>query len=217
MLGLPAAGMGYLGIFVVSILGNLIPFVPIPYLAAVYLFTLKHPWANPLLVGAVSGLGGALGKMLVYFMGRGARALLSESSAQRYERLGKLLRNYGALAAFVISATPSPDDVIVLPLGLMKYDAAKVFLGLLAGKIFISTLTAYTGCLVAAITGYELIVETAASVALFAVVILLLVYVNWEGILEELGERGVKGLLTRARREGAAFLLRRRGQQPPRR
>lgn len=199
---------GYASIFVVSILGNLIPFIPVPYLAAVYFYSLKMPDANPLIVGLVSGFGGALGKLIVYTLGRGSRILLTKESAERYERLGKMLRCYGALAAFLFAATPSPDDAVVIPLGLMKYDALKLFLGLATGKIAISTVTAYTGRAVASITGYELVLELVASIVLFAIVILLLVYLNWEGVFEVLSERGVSGLFAKIKSEGSSFLLR---------
>lgn len=208
---------GYAGIFVVSILGNLIPFVPIPYLAVVYFYSMRVAGANPLLVGVVSGLGGAVGKMVVYAVGRGSRILLKKESRERYERLGKLLKSYGALAAFIIAATPSPDDAIIIPLGMMKYDALKLFAGLVAGKIVISVATAYAGRAVAMVSRHELLVELVSSIVLFAIVIALLVYVDWERVLEILGDRGFGGLLSEVREEGLAALLRPRAPRASRR
>ncbi|MEM0042869.1 MAG: VTT domain-containing protein [Thermofilaceae archaeon] len=186
---------GYPGVFIASVLGNLVPFIPIPYLAFVYLYALRIPGANPILIGIVSGLGGAVGKMVSYLLGRGARALMSKERAERYEKLGKLLRSYGAIAAFLFAVTPSPDDAIVIPLGLMKYDALKLFLGLAAGKIVLSTVTAYAGSIVAMVCNDMLLWEFVVSVVLFVVVMLLLVYVNWDSFLETLAEKGWKGLL----------------------
>lgn len=201
---------GYPGIFMVSVIGNLIPFIPIPYLAAVYFYSMRMPDANPILVGLVSGVGGAIGKMASYLTGRGARAFLSKETAERYERIGKLLSNYGALAAFLISATPSPDDVIVMPLGLMKYDALKVFAGLVAGKVVISTATALAGCAVAHVSRYELLLEAVLSVVLFALVIVLLVYLDWEKILVDLATKGVRGFVAELRRNGLSPYIYRR-------
>ncbi|MEM0024827.1 MAG: VTT domain-containing protein [Thermofilaceae archaeon] len=198
---------GYPGIFLASALGNLVPFIPVPYLAIVYFYALRIPGANPILIGVVSGLGGAVGKMVSYTLGRGARTLMSKEKAERYERLGKMLKNYGALAAFLFSVTPSPDDVIVIPLGLMKYDALKLFLGLAAGKIVLSTATAYTGSIVAMISS-NILTELVASVILFIVIMLLLIHFDWEKVLEILTERGWRGLLNEVRMRGLTPLFR---------
>lgn len=200
---------GYAGVFAVSFLGNLIPFMPIPYLAVVYFYSLKVPGASPLVVGIVSGVGGACGKMVVYTLGRGARKLLPRESAQRYERIGKMLRSYGALAAFLISATPSPDDAVIIPLGLMKYDVVKLFLGLAAGKVVISIATAYAGYTVARLSSNELLLEAISSVVLFVIVIVLLVYLDWEKILELIGEKGLNGFLAEVKVNGLSLLVRR--------
>ncbi len=201
---------GYAGIFVVSALGNMIPFIPIPYLAAVYFYSMRVG-AHPLLIGVVSGLGGAVGKLAVYALGRGSRILLKRETRDRYERIGKLLRSYGALAAFLFAVTPSPDDVIVIPLGLMKYDALKLFLGLAAGKIVLSTATAYAGRTVAALARHELVLELVASLVLFGIVIALLVFFDWEKILETLADRGIKGLAAELKERGLAAVARPRG------
>jgi membrane protein DedA with SNARE-associated domain len=91
---------GYAGIFIVSVLGNAIPFISVPYLAVVYFYSMKIAEASPLLVGVVSGLGGAVGKLAVYAVGRGSRVFLKKETRDRYERIGKLLRSYGALSPY---------------------------------------------------------------------------------------------------------------------
>jgi len=208
---------GYAGIFVISVLGNLIPFIPIPYLAAVYFYSMKIVGANPLLVGVVSGLGGAVGKLAVYALGRGSRVFLKKETRDRYERIGKLLKSYGALAAFLFSVTPSPDDVIVIPLGLMKYDVLKLFLGLAAGKMVLSTVTAYAGKTVAVLAKHQLLLELLASIVLFGIVIALLVFFDWERILGTLADRGFKGFVAELREKGLAAVTRPRGAQASRR
>ena len=97
---------GYLGIFVISILGNMLPFIPIPYLLAVYLYAMYIPGSNPIVVGIVSALGGGIGKLIIYLTGReSSRLILSDESRKRYERIGKLIGNYGALMVFPVSYT----------------------------------------------------------------------------------------------------------------
>ena len=50
----------------------------------------------------------------------------------------RLVKRYGAAAAFVAAATPMPDDIIFVPLGLAKYNPKRFFVATLTGKIVLS-------------------------------------------------------------------------------
>lgn len=204
-----ASGVGgYLGIFVISVLGNLIPFIPIPYLAAVYLYAALIPGCNPILLGLVSGVGAGFGKLLVYLASRSiSRLVLSENAREKYSRLSSMLGNWGAIAVFLFAATPSPDDAIIVPLGLMKYDPLKFFLGVTAGKVVISILTAYTGTVIAEITGREFWVDLIVSIVLFIVVMVVISLIDWEEVLTALCERGIKGLVDEVKSKGLAAVF----------
>ena len=47
----------------------------------------------------------------------------------------KLVKRYGAGAAFFAAATPIPDDLVYVPLGLAKYNPRKFFIATLTGKL----------------------------------------------------------------------------------
>jgi membrane protein DedA with SNARE-associated domain len=49
-----------------------------------------------------------------------------------------LVTRYGATAAFIAAATPIPDDLVYVPLGLAKYNPKRFFIATLAGKIVLS-------------------------------------------------------------------------------
>ncbi|RLE61094.1 MAG: hypothetical protein DRJ35_01410 [Thermoprotei archaeon] len=199
---------GYLGIFVVSVVGNLIPFIPIPYLVAVYLYAAYIPGSNPFLVGVVSGIGGGVGKLAVYYLSRGASVFISDKSKKKLEKMREILGNYGALAVFLFAATPSPDDVIIALLGLMKYNVLKFFVSITAGKILISVLTAYTGRIVVETLGREKFWESVVvSIVIFVIVMLVVTFINWEKILEILGTKGWKGLLEEINKKGLRKIL----------
>lgn len=74
-----AKGYGYLGAFLVSILGG-ITVIPAPSLLVI--FTLGHR-LNPVYVGLVSGLGEALGGITVYLTGAGVGTILSRIRSTR--------------------------------------------------------------------------------------------------------------------------------------
>ena len=46
----------------------------------------------------------------------------------------KLVKRYGGSAAFVAAATPIPDDLVYIPLGLAKYNPKRFFVATLLGK-----------------------------------------------------------------------------------
>ena len=50
----------------------------------------------------------------------------------------RLVKRYGAGAAFFAAATPIPDDLVYVPLGLAKYNPKRFFIATLTGKIVLS-------------------------------------------------------------------------------
>ena len=56
----------------------------------------------------------------------------------------RLVKRYGAGAAFVAAATPIPDDLVYIPLGLAKYNPRRFFVATFAGKIVLSYMVVLT-------------------------------------------------------------------------
>ena len=105
----------------------------------------------------------------------------------------KLVKRYGGSAAFVAAATPIPDDLVYIPLGLAKYNPKRFFVATLSGKIVLF----YVIVLISHYTGLSLLEPVlqgiddplpvyigiiALGIAMTLVVILLL-RLNWEKIL----------------------------------
>ncbi len=191
---------GYLGALIVSILGNFIPFIPIPYLAVIFLIASNVPELDPLLLGIVSGVGGGIGKLVTYYISRGASTLMKPEQLKRLWALRELIGNYGAVAVFIFAATPSPDDVIIILLGILGYDVKKFLLSCTAGKIVISVLTAYSGRLFSEFMKYYLgleqgIISTVLSIILLIVLIVLVLKIDWIKLLENVEKMGWKEYL----------------------
>lgn len=138
------AAYGYLGVFLVSLAVNLLPFSSPSNLvlagAAAFLF----PTMNPLIVGLVVATAASVAKAAHYYVASyvGAKA---GSKAEKLKSYGKRLGKWGALAAFVAAATPIPDDPVVIPLAISHYSPVKFFAGYFAGKVLVSVAGAYLG------------------------------------------------------------------------
>jgi membrane protein DedA with SNARE-associated domain len=178
---------GYLGIFVVSFIGAASVVFPIPYtLVIFYLGTLS--FFNPLLIAVSGGAGSALGEFFGYFLGYYGRAALSEERQRKLSYVVKVFSRYGAIAIFIFALTPLPDDLLFIPLGIMRYPFLKAFIPSLAGKILMCLILAYGGRLSVDIIerfvgeegGYLGIIF---STVLLIVVLVLLIKIDWEKIL----------------------------------
>ena len=126
--------VGYLGLTIVSFFGSLIPFVPIP--SFVLLATMAAGEQFDIHVLAlIAALTTTAAKQIIFSVSYGGRKIISEKTKKRMMPFQKLVKRYGATAAFVAAATPIPDDIVYIPLGLAKYSPKKFFVATLSGKI----------------------------------------------------------------------------------
>ncbi len=179
----------------VSILGNLIPFFPAPYLLFVVGFSTAFPTSGVIQIAAISALGAAIGKFVSYGLGYGARRALSGSQA-RFDSFRKFMGGSAFLVAFIFAASPFPDDVIFIPLGIIRYSPLKTFAALYSGKFVLTAFVVFVAK--RSQTTVEDVLGGGVEVTIISVVIVVLVgfllmRVNWE---KRLTERG-NGLLRR--------------------
>ena len=190
---------GYFGIFALSFLGAASIIFPIPYtLVIFYLGSLKI--FNPFLIAISGGAGSALGEFLGYFLGYYGRAVLSKERQRKIDYIMKIFNRYGALAVFIFALTPLPDDLLFIPLGIMRYSFIKAFIPSLTGKIIMCLILAYGGHLSIGIIerfmgeegGYMTII---ASAVLLIIILTLMLKIDWEKImpLEEKDEKKSEG------------------------
>jgi len=137
---------GVLGVFIISFLGNAIPYSTIPYLFFIILYSahINDPLIN-LFITLSGGFGAALGKLVVYYIGRSARAILSEERRRNTELFASFARRSIFVAVFLFAALPLPDDVLYVPLGLIGYSTIRYFAALILGKIVITGLAVFFG------------------------------------------------------------------------
>jgi len=133
---------GYAGAFLISIFGNLTIFFPVPFTITIYAFGAT---LDPLLLGLVCGLGSTIGEFSAYLVGRGGRELIDERYGRRLEGAKMLVQRYGALVIFLFAALPLPDDLILIPLGMLRYSLRKALVAAFLGKVVMCVTVAYAG------------------------------------------------------------------------
>ena len=140
-----ASAFGYSGAFAVSFMGNATILVPFPYVVVPFVLgaDMGH---DPWMVGLVSGIGAALGEMTGYFAGYyGRRLLKEEDKINGFREYVQRRPSMTPVIIWFLAATPIPDDILIVPLGVARYSWWRVFVPLLIGKTIFLTAIAWAG------------------------------------------------------------------------
>ena len=184
--------VGYLGLAIVSFFGSLIPFVPIPSFVLVATMAVGEQFDIHVLV-LIAALTSTAAKQIIFYISYGGRKIISEKTKKRMKPFQKLVKRYGGSAAFVAAATPIPDDLVYIPLGLAKYNPKRFFVATLLGKIVLY----YVIVLISHYMGLSLLepilqnIEDPLPVYIgiiilglaMTIVVILLLRLNWERVL----------------------------------
>ena len=184
--------VGYLGLTIVSFFGSLIPFVPIPSFVLVATMAVGEQFDIHVLV-LIAALTSTAAKQIIFYVSYGGRKIISEKTKKRMIPFQKLVKRYGGSAAFVAAATPIPDDLVYIPLGLAKYNPKRFFVATLLGKFVLY----YVIVLISHYMGLSLLEPVLREIndplpvyigiialgAAMTIVVILLLRLNWEKIL----------------------------------
>ena len=184
--------VGYLGLAIVSFFGSLIPFVPIPSFVLVATMAVGEQFDIHILV-IIAALTSTAAKQIIFYVSYGGRKIISEKTKKRMKPFQKLVKRYGGSAAFVAAATPIPDDLVYIPLGLAKYNPKRFFIATLLGKVVLY----YVIVLISHYMGLSLLepilqdiqdplpvyVGIIALGVAMTVIVILLLRLDWERIL----------------------------------
>ncbi len=139
---------GYIGAFLISILGGATIIIPVPMLAVIFALggVMKFTW----LVGIANGVGETLGALTIYMTGYGGGTVFYASKhggiQSAYERLMRLMEQRGSLALFLLSAILNPFFYpAALAAGALRFGAKKYFIICWAGKTIKGMTVAYAG------------------------------------------------------------------------
>ena len=87
------------------------------------------------LLAIIAAVTSTLAKQIIFYASYGGRKIISDKTKKRMLPFQRLVKRYGAGAAFFAAATPIPDDLVYVPLGLAKYNPRKFFIATLTGKL----------------------------------------------------------------------------------
>lgn len=132
-----APEVGYLSLTLVNFMGSLIPFVPLPGFLLLATMSVGDKFDLHVLA-LTSALAATAAKQIIFLVSYGGRRMIREDTRKRMRPFERLVKRYGAAAAFVAAATPIPDDLVYIPLGLAKYNPKRFFVATLAGKLVLS-------------------------------------------------------------------------------
>jgi membrane protein YqaA with SNARE-associated domain len=179
---------GYLGIFLISLIGAMSIFVPIPYTIVIFILG-GLPSFDPLLIAVAAGIGSAIGEFSGYFLGVGGRKVIGDKYRKKMDFITKLFKKYGSLVIFIFALTPLPDDLLFIPLGVMRYSLLRAFVPALLGKFFSNLIIAYSGRLSLEIVnslfgvegeGTSLLIGTVIGIVLLVIVFIIMFKFDWE-------------------------------------
>ncbi len=206
----------YLGLFFISIFGNVTIVFPVPYLIAIVVISAILP-VNPILLGFVAGIGACIGETLSWIIGNRSKKLIKNN--EKFERMKKYIeRGWAPLLIIFFAATPLPDDAFLIVLGIMNYSLIKTIIFCFIGKFILcflcSTLpiwlantplgeflfnligidleAAKTG-IVTQSTPIDLLISSFTWISII-LVIFLIIYIDWNKILRKWTDRDIKNL-----------------------
>ena len=147
----------WVAIGIVSILcfiGAIIP-IPVPYMIPVALFSAAWVAGNVstsgiLITGMVffPAISNTIGDLIDYYIGRGAEYVLNKDDRELDNRWAKIILKKPKLIPGVIlifGISPLPESLLMVPLGMAKYDVKKTFIWMLFGKIIMMLIMALLG------------------------------------------------------------------------
>ena len=187
-----APEVGYIGLALVSFIGSLIPFVPVPSFILLATMSVGGQFDIHILA-LISAFTATIAKQIIFYASYGGRRMISEKTKKRMKPFQKLVKRYGGAAAFVAAATPIPDDMVYIPLGLAKYNPKRFFIATLSGKIVLC----YIIVLISHYTGLSILEPILEDIddpfavyvgmivfgAVMTAIVILLLRLDWERIL----------------------------------
>jgi membrane protein YqaA with SNARE-associated domain len=181
------------GILLTSFLLNIIPFAGPSNLLIASTIALKFTDVDPLMIGFLVAFGAASAKFIHYLVMFFAGRYIGEKRLKRIEAASPKLRKWAPIALFVVAATPIPDEPVIVPLGLIRYNPGKLFVAYFLGKLVVGVAGAYFGVFTHHVLGYMMDenILIALSIALTVIVTVVLLKVDVSKLAERIFKKKI--------------------------
>lgn len=141
-----AVQYGYFGALASALIGNLTILIIFPYTAII--FFLAAIGLNPFWLAIATGIGATIGELFSYYLGRTGSGAFARHRPASYEAVRSIVNRRPRLIPvllFLFGALPLPDDLLLIPLGIVRYPVWKVAPATVIGKIAAALVITYTG------------------------------------------------------------------------
>lgn len=185
-----AQSYGYFGIFLISLIGALSIFFPLPYTVVIFWLGATGSF-NPFLIAIAAGAGSAVGELSGYALGFYGRRVVSKERRRKMEFMVKVFDRFGPITIFLFALTPLPDDILFIPLGMLRYSLVRAFIPAIVGKICMNFIVAYGGSvtnqLIQQIFGegsdwIAVLLGGIIGIVLLVIVMVVMFKIDWEKI-----------------------------------
>jgi membrane protein YqaA with SNARE-associated domain len=135
-----------------SILINLIPFVSPSNFVMSGLIMFIFPKLNPLFVALSVAIGATASKLSHFYFSQHLAKKIVKIDETRIIKFRSLANRWGAYGAFLAAISPIPDDPIVIPLGVLRFNLSKFVSAYLAGKVITCIIGAFSASQIMMVT-----------------------------------------------------------------
>lgn len=188
-------------IFIISLVGNSIPYTAMPYyIALIYYSYLYHDPLTLSIIAISSGIGSTVGKLVIYFIGRGVSKMMPEKNRKNAEIFGGLIKKWGFLFVLIATSTPVPDDIILIPIAFTGYSIYLYFLATLLGKTMASLVIVFFGRgLSRAVedVGLPQYIQVPLLLLVSIVLMIIIIKIDWATVVSEYQISGLRGAINR--------------------
>lgn len=135
---------GYLGAFLISLIGNASVFLfmgtVLPVLVSIGAIIYPASGMLGLIgVGLAGGIGAGIGEMVGYLVGYSGRGVVEKS--EKYEKLVNRVKNKGAIGVFFFSMFPFVFDVVAIAAGALRIPLWQFVIACWAGRTILYVIT----------------------------------------------------------------------------
>jgi membrane protein DedA with SNARE-associated domain len=118
----------------------------------------------------------------------GGRRVIGEKYEKRLEGAKLLIQRYGMVVIFIFALLPLPDDIILIPLGMLRYDLKKALVAAFLGKVAMCTIIAnagyYSFTYIKGIFESGGIIGGIVSVVILIIILVMMIRIDWARLID---------------------------------